>query len=65
MPAGVIVVFSHLMKAKRQIIVGSHPFGGIDNAGLHRSIEFAAGNIHRLPPSTGNHVATQTRDTHF
>ena len=33
-PTRIIIVLGHLMKTKGQVIIGAHPFQGIDNPGF-------------------------------
>ena len=64
-PAGIVVIFRHLVQAQGEIVVGAHPFRRIDHASLQRGVELSARYAYRRAAGLGKHIARQAGNTHF
>ena len=65
MPAGVIVVFGHLVHTQGQVVVGAHPLGGVNHPGLQGGVDFTPGYTHRGAAGLGEDVTREARYPHF
>ena len=61
-PAGVVVVGRDLVEAELQVVVRTHPFGGVDGALFERLVDLAAGDVLRHAAHALDHLAREAAD---
>ena len=62
-PAGKVVVLGDLVEAQLLVVVGPHPFGGIDHAFFQRRIDVIAGDHLLHHAELGQHLAGKAATT--
>ena len=65
MPTGVIIIFAHLHKAQRAVVVGPHPLHGINDPSLHRGVNLTSCYSDCRPSRRIEHFASEAGDSHF
>ena len=65
MPARPVVVLGGLVEAHLQVMVGTDPLGGVDDAAIQVGINLPAGHQHGIAAGSGHHFAAQSRNSHL
>ena len=64
LPSRIVVVFSHRVQAKGQVVVRTHPVRGVDGAGLQRRVHITPGHSHGFPASALEYLTPEARYAH-
>lgn len=65
MPSRIVVVFGRLGKSQPVVMVGPHPFGGIDHAALQVGEDLPARRQGNGPAGFGKYFSAQARNPHL